>query len=99
VAELRWLHNWLHRKGLARVINGSSSSMNSRVTYRAESPRWLPAAVMRWHLGNHFAWMHPGRAATHQMISLGRSRPTAAGLVRWEAVFDSARPQVIWRHG
>ena len=91
-------NGWLHKRGIARVINSETSSMQTRVIVRAESPRWLPAAAMRWHLNRDFAHSHASRAATHRMMTLGRSKPTAAGVIRWEAVFDSARPAVVWRY-
>jgi hypothetical protein len=91
-------NGWLHKRGIARVVNSESGSMHSRVIVRAQSPRWLPAAVMRWHLNRDFAHSYASRAATHRMMTLGRSKPTAAGVLRWEAVFDPARPQVVWHY-
>jgi len=90
---------WLHRKGIARVINSDTSSAHHRVTVRAESPPWLPSAAVRWALNAYFCHTSPTRAATHRMASLTRSKRTAAGAVLWVAVFDRAQARTVWTAG
>lgn len=90
---------WLSRSRIAWVINSSSSSVSDRVHVRAHARRWVPAWLVRYAVGAYFGHLYASRADTCRVQSLSRSKPTAAGLIRWEAVYSPARPQVIWRHG
>lgn len=54
------LRNWLHRKGIARLINSGSNSMNDQGTafIQARGPRWLAVRLAR-HVLRASAYCRP----------------------------------------
>ena len=89
---VRRIRNFLHRHGIARVINSSSSSLGGPIVCRLEAKPWTPRRLVRWQAEAEFRCLYSHAARTHRLASLAAGKRTTAGTVRWVATFRNAGP-------
>ncbi|MGA4941766.1 hypothetical protein [Streptomyces cinereoruber] len=79
----RRLTRWMHRRGIVRTVNSSSSSDRQDVDQLVQAHRWVPRWLVAWAAGRAFRNTWPGRATHCHLASIKPSPPTAEGTRHW----------------
>jgi hypothetical protein len=77
------LATWLHRHGIARTVQSSSSSDRPDVRYLMEARWWTPEWLVVWAARQSFARLYASRAGRLHLGRVQGQPPTEDGTRHW----------------
>lgn len=83
-ARLRALATWLHRRGIARTVQSSSSSDRPDVYYLMQGRRWTPRWLIVWAARRSFQRLYSSRVGSLHLASVQPQPVAVDGSRRWE---------------
>jgi hypothetical protein len=85
------LYRWLHRTGIARVVNSGTSGDRPDVDQLLHTHRWTPRRVVVWAAHRDFVRMYASKAAYLHLDRVRRHPVAADGTRRWRLYWRPTR--------